>query len=422
MNTVQRRTPSRLFQQSEYRVLHVDPTRHAEEVGKEYCVYFAKRSRNRRQDVTFIRQKSFLLKAAGQAIHLELFHSFKPLNTNRVAELKYKNQRASHNNKDLQTGPNLFDVLPKEIIFQILKSLQPDEIACVAQTSKAMRLIAYDNMLWKYLCFSTWCNSAFMLSAEISDYQHSLRSWYNLHAPSSTTRLSSEQVQELFAANKWRVIYAALVDYEKTPSIIHRYSTRFNQRTAECFPTSRIVKYECSLGEYQLVGIPKASFVEYLVFNFLKSFHRRYFPRCVHYPIYNIRDFGLKTTRSPRGQHNGEFFRRRGYYLKTLENRKVHITYRYFPTIRFRLFRDSQDQRDFLLCQDVFLSSGETVDCYTAYEIVNLRRRVDTDAEGNESENNTEHMEIEEQENGSTSPATNSVSIEDITPIFDDDA
>ena len=416
MNTVQRRTPSRLFPQSEYRVLHVEPTLHAEEVDKGYCVYFAKRSRNRRQDVTFIRQKSFLLKTAVEVIHLELFYSFEPTNVNHPAELKNNNNNQSVEHKEIQTSPCLFNILPKEIILQILENLEPHEIAHVAKTSKTMRLIAYDNMLWKQLCFSTWIDSRFMLSAEISDYQHALRSWYNLHAPDSAQRLSSDQVQRLFMENKWRVIYAAFVDYENTPSIIHRYSVRFNQRTAECFPTTRYVRYECSLGEYQLVGVSKASFVEYLVFNLVKSFHRLSFPRCTHYPIYNIREFGLKTTRSPRGQHNGEFFRRRGYYLKTLENRKVHITYRYFPTIRFRLFRDSQENRNFLLCQDVFLSSGETVDCYTAYEIVNLKKFVDAEMpEANEPENDTENMEVEgREEEDPIAIHMNPVSIEDI--------
>ena len=69
-----------------------------------------------------------------------------------------------------------------------------------------------------------------------------------------------------------------------------------------------------------------------------------------------MRDYGLKITRSTRGQHGAGLFRRRGYYLKTDCNRKVHLTYRYFPTVRFRLYKE--EEKIFLLCQDLFIKGG----------------------------------------------------------------
>jgi len=401
MSTVQQRTPSRLFQQSEYRVLNIDPDSNPDEMSnQEYCVFYTKRSRNRREDVTFIRQKSFLLKQAGQSLNLQLYHGFN--NNNLVAspvdnttnvhdtnngeqnimianssfpDMACKQQRnhnktINNNNKELPKM-NLLEYLPKEIVLQILVHLTPMELSSFAKTSKRSRLLAYDDILWKQMCGKTWSSPAFMLSGEISDYQHTLRAWYNLNSPQTVDRLTVEEVMEtIFYANKWRTIYAAFQWYEQAPSIVHRFSARFNQRTVECFPIKRHIRYHCQLGHYRLAGIQNAAFVEYMVFMVQRPWHRNEFFNVYSSPIYNVRDFGLKTARSPRGQHNGEFFRRRGYYLKTMDNRKVHITYRYFPTIRFRLFKNHQDNRNFLLCQDIFLSSGESVDCYTAYEII----------------------------------------------------
>ena len=404
MSTVQQRTPSRLFQQSEYRVLNVDPDSNPDEMtNQEYCVFYTKRSRNRREDVTFIRQKSFLLKQAGQSLNLQLFHGFNNKNNSISAdenttnaqdtnnggqknsmlvnssfpEMTCKQQQRNlnkinnnNNNKELPKT-NLLEYLPKEIVLQILVHLTPIELSSFAKTSKRSRFLAYDDILWKQMCGKTWSSPAFMLSGEISDYQHTLRAWYNLNSPQTVDRLSVEEVMDtVFFANKWRTIYAAFQWYEQAPSIVHRFSARFNQRTVECFPIKRHIRYHCLLGHYRLAGIQNAAFVEYMVFMVQRPWHRNEFFNVYSSPIYNVRDFGLKTARSPRGQHNGEFFRRRGYYLKTMDNRKVHITYRYFPTIRFRLFKNHRDNRDFLLCQDIFLSSGESVDCYTAYEII----------------------------------------------------
>lgn len=358
-----------MFQQSEYRVLNVDPDSNVDEmINQEYCVFYTKRSQNRREDVTFIRQKSFLLKQAAQNLQLHFFKAF------GGDCLDMQNIQTSfpvlstHNNK---LKIRLLDYLPKEIVLKILKHLEPKDLSSFAETSKGSRLLAYDNILWKQICSRTWCSPSFMLSGDIFDYQHTLRAWYNVNSPQVVDRLSVEEVMDqIFQVNKWRTIYASFHAYEQSPSIVHRFSARFNQRTVECFPMKRQIRYECQLGQYRLSGIQNASFVEYMVFMVQRPWHRIDFSNVFNSPIYNVRDFGLKTARSPRGQHNGEFFRRRGYYLKTLENRKVHITYRYFPTIRFRLFKNHVDGRDYLLCQDIFLSLGESVDCYTAYEII----------------------------------------------------
>lgn len=425
MSTVQQRTPSRLFQQSEYRVLNVDPDSNPDEMSnQEYCVFYTKRSRNRREDVTFIRQKSFLLKQAAQSLNLQLYHGFNNNNNSSVIvgdnttnahdtngdhqntmitassfpDMACKQQR--HNINKINTNNtnkevpklNLLEYLPKGIVLQILVHLRPVELSSFAKTSKRSRLLAYDDILWKRMCGKTWSSPAFMLSGEISDYQHTLRAWYNLNSPQTVDRLSVEEVMEIFYANKWRTIYAAFQWYEQSPSIVHRFSARFNQRTVECFPIKRHIRYHCQLGHYRLAGIQNAAFVEYMVFMVQRPWHRNEFFNVYSSPIYNVRDFGLKTARSPRGQHNGEFFRRRGYYLKTMDNRKVHITYRYFPTIRFRLFKNHRDNRDFLLCQDIFLSSGESVDCYTAYEILKESgpTEVVEDGEQNQDRNDDE--------------------------------
>lgn len=76
-------------------------------------------------------------------------------------------------------------------------------------------------------------------------------------------------------------------------------------------------------------------------------------------------------ARSLRGQHGRGFFRRRGYYLKSDQNRKLHLTYRYFPTVRFRLFHQ-KGGRVFLLCQDLHITGGEQTECFTMYEIIKL--------------------------------------------------
>ena len=410
MSTVQQRTPSRLFQQSEYRVLNVDPESNPDEIiNQEYCVFYTKRSRNRHKDVTFIRQKSFLLKQAGQSLQLQLYNGFNfcsggggdtneqdtigsssfplVLSRRQLAKLRIRNNEK--NTKKELPRINFLDHLPKETVLQILTHLTPSELSSFARTSKISRLLAYDDILWKRMCGRTWSSPSFMLSGDISDYQHTLRAWYNLNSPQGVERLTVEEVMEIFHANKWRIICAAFQAYEQSPSIVHRFSARFNQRTVECFPIKRQIRYECQLGHYRLAGIQNAAFVEYMVFMVQRPWHRNEFFDVYTSPIYNIRDFGLKTARSPRGQHNGEFFRRRGYYLKTMENRKVHITYRYFPTIRFRLYKNHRDGRNFLLCQDIFLSSGESVDCYTGYEIIKETEPVAVESDPAEADQDT---------------------------------
>ena len=71
MSTVQRRTPSRLFRTNEYRLFRPpeltqdEETAIAqEEIEQESVVLFKKCSRNRREDVTFIRPKAMLMKIA----------------------------------------------------------------------------------------------------------------------------------------------------------------------------------------------------------------------------------------------------------------------------------------------------------------------------------------------------------------------
>uniref|UniRef100_A0A7M6DQQ2 F-box domain-containing protein n=1 Tax=Clytia hemisphaerica TaxID=252671 RepID=A0A7M6DQQ2_9CNID len=372
MATVQQRTPSRLFPQSEYRVLNGDPDQDLDEtVEQEYCVYFSKRSRNRREDVTYVRQKSFLLKQGAMTLQLQYYQNFNPPNVHsNTPNMKCLQGNKKTNNQS--QGCNFLEYLPKEITFQILRYLTAEQLCKFAGASHAARLFAYDDLLWKNLCLRTWRHCGFLLIADISDYKHTLRAWFNQSSPSGSERLDVNEVMQIFDQNRWRIRFATFKTHEETPSIMHRFSSRFNMRTAECFPTKRVVKYQCAMGEYHLVGVQNAALVEYLIFMLPSPWHRKSFSKIASQPIYNIRHFGLKTARSPRGQHNGEFFRRRGYYLKTLENRKVHITYRYFPTIRFRLYRNHVENRDFIVCQDIFLSSGESVDCYTAYEIVRV--------------------------------------------------
>lgn len=167
----------------------------------------------------------------------------------------------------------------------------------------------------------------------------------------------------------WRLIYIALEMHDAIPSIVVGQGL-INARSIECYPVNRTIEYTTSTGMYKLVGVTSLSRIEHTVHdNEVKAWHRL---ECIDtrpLPIYDLRTYGLKMTRTVRGQYNNVgFLNRRGYYLKTDLNRKIHLSYRYFPSIRFRLFR--QHEKIYLLCQDLLLTTGIASHCYTMYELI----------------------------------------------------
>ena len=338
---------ARLFQSSEYRVFVPHNNLNCRNDG---ITFYIKRNANPAvaRNIVSSKRKITLLKAAGVLAHLEYSAGL------------------SEDAECYNTDSQLF-CLPKETILQALNFLPIKDLCSFAQTSRYSRFLSYDNLLWKTMCKRIWHDPSFMF-VDIASARLSLRLWYNWKLKPAQ-HLSTAKVFDIFEANFWRVVFIAINTLNSIPSIIISSEPDVNPRTTECFPTTRTIHYKCSKGNYTLKGINQVGQVEYIVFNsVLQPWHKREFLNISPLSIFCLKDFGLKQTRNVRRQQGAAFFRRRGYYIKTDENRKVHITYRYFPTVRFRLYK--QRENAFILCHDIFINAGETTNCYTMYQIL----------------------------------------------------
>lgn len=345
-----RRLMNRLFQSNEFR----EYTPYTElDTSEDFLTYYMKRHPNPElgRNATYIKEKSCLIREAAHKACL--------------GWMDFDGDALSPGISIPLSKVDSLYCLPKEVILHLLSYLEYKDLYSFIKTSRYARSLCYDTFLWKKLCYRTWHDPTLMLT-DLSTAASSLTIWYNWN---SNNRLSSTQVVDIFRNNIWRLIYITLHILDHVPSVVHSPDSFFLQRSSECFPATRSVRYKSSLGNFKLIGVNQVTRVEYTVFNYImQPYHRKEYIETMPISIILLRDYGLKTTRSVRGQIHTGFFRRRGYYLKTDENRKVHLSYRYFPTIRFRLYR--QCERVFLLCQDIFMNAGETVDCFTMYEIV----------------------------------------------------
>ena len=378
--------PSRLFQCNIYR-LYI-PEEETVDITQDHIVCYKKRHPNRQmgRQITFLKKKNVLLKAAAVKVHLRDNNYEDPVNTYRPVYTTQSHYDRKNNNKT-----SIIEVLPKEILLQIFQHLDVKYITNFAKTSRYSRIIAYDNLLWKYISIKTWCNPYFML-VDLNPICCSLRLWYN---ENSNKRMTNKDIMFIFLNNIWRLIYIALSPLDSLPSIVDTSRIYF-PRKIECFATTNTIQYSSLRGNFILKGVNQVGRVEYTVFNYtIRPWHRNEYSEIAPYPIFNLRDFGLKLTRSARAHNGVGNFQRRGYYMKTDENRKVFLTYRYFPTVRFRLY--TQGGRTFLLCQDLFIKGGESISCYTMYEIFqeSSSRQTSNDDIGFQDESSSSQMSDE---------------------------
>lgn len=342
----QRKNLARLFNSSEYRLFVPHNYLNTDSDG---ITYYLKKNFNSaiRRNTVSSKKNLTLLKAAGVLAHLEYC--------------------AGLSNPVLHNKDSKLLCLPKELLLQALKYLPIKDICSFAQSSRYSRLISYDNLLWKTICHRVWHDPSFMF-VDIASARLSLRLWYNWKLKPAQ-HLNTATVFNIFEANFWRVVFIAINTLNLIPSIVISPEPNVFPRTTECFPTNRTIQYKCSKGNFTLQGINQVGQIEYIVFNnFLQPWHKREYLSISPLSIFCLKDYGLKQTRNCRRPQGTAFFRRRGYYIKTDENQKVHITYRYFPTVRFRLFK--QRKHAFLLCHDIFVSGGVNTNCYTLYQIV----------------------------------------------------
>jgi len=352
-----RRLPTnKIFTVNQYRLYNPE---NDIDVDNPYVQCYRKGS-YRGGDAAFVRSKAGLIKAASVKCHIEYIWKFDQTDFNRTLNDLFASQSS-----DVEDQVNYIETLPKEIILYIFRLLNAKDISNIAQTCHYLRRIAYDNLLWKDICFSTWRDPNFII-IDLDGLPRSLRKWFN---QMSDTVISSDLALDIYRANIWRLKYIALDSLDSVPSIV--IGRRFiGERSMECFPTKRSVTYTSRAGVFQLVGVKCVSRIEHVVHNYdEKPWHRREWGETTRpLPIYDLRTYGLRLARTVRGQHNIGFFNRRGYYLKTDLNRKIHLSYRYFPALRFRLY--SQQERVFLLCQDLVINMGISSHCYTLYELI----------------------------------------------------
>jgi len=375
----------RLFQSTEYRIFN--PYLESD-TQSENLVFFSKRSHHLEigNNVTYIKPKITLIRAAAVKANLTYLEAYE---TDKYFHFSDNTNQIS-----------ILQVLPRELILHILNYTSTRDVINFAKTSRVGRLYAYDNMLWKSLSSEVWKDPYYM-HVNITSSGSNLKLWYNRNA---NKRYSTEQVIWLFQQNWWRIIYIALTSLDLIPSLIYPLTPIFNRRITQCFASSRFVNYTSSVGRFKLKGVEQVTRVEFAVFNYaMRPWYRKEYVNFMPIAIFGLRDYGLKMARSPRGQHTRGFFQRRGSYLKTDENRKIHLTYRYFPTMRFRLFK--QGEKIFLLCQDLYLTGGESTECYTMYEIIKKETTANNsdDLASNSDDEIDERITTEEQVDVQTS-------------------
>ena len=368
---------SRLFKSSQYRLYKPNDF---DRLDYPYISFYTKRSTAGERTV-YARSKAGFIKGASIKCHIE-YRVFDELNEdldstflNAADELNY------------------FDLLPREVILCILKHLDAPDISNFARTCHDARVISYDNLLWKNICFNTWSDpNFFMINLEV--LARNLRKWLNKISGSG---IGTVLALDIYKKNIWRLIYIALDTLDLIPSIsIGR--TLLAERSIECFPGTRSFPYTSTVGSFKLVGVRRVSRIEYTVHScVIKPWHRKECVETRPLPIYDLRSYGLKLARTVRGQHNIGFFNRRGYYLKTDLNRKIHLSYRYFPTLRFRLY--GQQDKIFLLCKDLVINTGVTSDCYTMYEVIKTGEAATFPGVTSSADNNTKD-EVDDNDDG----------------------
>ena len=350
---------NRLFQARQYRIYNP-----FEEVRlqEEFLVFHQKATHRRStrigDHVSYCKSKLSFMREASVQIKLDFITSPKDTVFHAEAEKKC-----------------FFNTLPKEAMFPILEKLTAKDLLNFSKTSRYARWISYDNTLWRKITCRSW-RQPDIFQLDIDKFALNLRQWYNY---TNDKCYSTDQVLILFKQNIWRIIYVALHLLDCVPSVVYPAVPLFHSRPTECYATSHTLVYMSTKGNFKLKGVEQVGRVEYVVFNFVsKPWHKWEFADMIAIPIFTLRDYGLKMARSLRGQHGRGFFRRRGYYLKTDQNRKLHLTYRYFPTMRFRLFHQ-KGGRVFLLCQDLHITGGEQTECFTMYEIIKLPDTIPSD-------------------------------------------
>lgn len=343
---------NRLFQARQYRIYNPFEEVRLEE---EFLVFHQKSTHRRStrigDHVSYCKSKLSFIQEASFKIKLDLLTSPKETILHAEAEKMC-----------------FLNALPKEAVFRILEKLTAKDLLNFSKTSRYARWISYDNTLWREITCKLW-RQPDIFQLNIDKFALNLRQWYNYTNGKS---YSTDQVLILFKQNIWRIIYVALHLLDSVPSIVYPAVPLFQSRATECYAASHTVVYMSTKGNFKLKGVEQVGRIEYVVFNFIsKPWHKREFGEMIAIPIFTLRNYGLKMARSLRGQHGRGFFRRRGYYLKSDQNRKLHLTYRYFPTVRFRLFHQ-KGGRVFLLCQDLHITGGEQTECFTMYEIIKL--------------------------------------------------
>ena len=278
----------------------------------------------------------------------------------RVAYLQFK--KLDETVKPEDSKDKTLCIIPKEVwYYHILLELDPEDVARFAQVCHKARELAYDDLLWKHLCYRTWSSPEFFhlnLDGEFNKMR--LQAIRNVN-------LSPQIVNSVYKANIWRIIYIAFFKLERIPSVVHPTLSYFARRTSECFGTSKIVPFQTSKGSFVLKGIRMASCVEYVVYNYeLKHWHRKSYKNIVPWDTKSVvSDLGLKLVRSRR---SFGLLRRRGFFLYSDLGPRLPITPRYLPTLRFRAYK--LGNKDLILCHDLYATHANYTDVYTMYEVL----------------------------------------------------
>lgn len=163
--------PSSAFKSKQLRVYNPGETG---TLTQPYITYYKKR-RSYEESFAYARSKLGFIKAASCKCHINTIIKFNAESDGDTTAENVPSPSRYTDEEDLRCS---FDEIPREIIFQIFKYLDANDLCSFARTCHLFRRYSYDNQLWKIVCVKTWSNPNFML-IDIDNSNRTLHEWFN---------------------------------------------------------------------------------------------------------------------------------------------------------------------------------------------------------------------------------------------------
>ncbi len=138
--------------------------------------------------------------------------------------------------------------------------LRADDLVAFSRTCKAARSLCLENLVWKSLCFRTF-EKPEILNIDVHDAP------YIVDLFRSEVQ-DKEILKKFLTENHWRLVYAALCNLEKMPSVVYPIARHFTRCSTECLGTSRSFTVTSRKGEIEFKGVEQATCVEFIVYNY----------------------------------------------------------------------------------------------------------------------------------------------------------